>query len=123
MLKSFWIICRRLLWLVFALILILFAINNRQPIVLSVEPLGFMPPMPAYLLLFLGIFIGVVAAAGVTGWLRLQGFAKRRKAERRTDYLEGQVSALAEDAHQHRAAKAHTAASDANDSNELAPKK
>ncbi len=123
MLKSFWIICRRLLWLAFALILILFAINNRQPIVLSVEPLGFMPPMPAYLLLFLGIFIGVVAAAGVTGWLRLQGFAKRRKAERRTDYLEGQVSALAEDAHQHRAAKAHSAASDPDDSTQLAPKK
>jgi len=123
MLKNFWTICRRLLWLVFALILILFAINNRQPIVLSVEPLGFMPPMPAYLLLFLGIFIGVVAAAGVTGWLRLQGFAKRRKAERRTDYLEGQVSALAEDAHQHRAAKAHTTASDDNESTELAAKK
>lgn len=112
MLKSFWTICRRLLWLVFALVLILFAINNRQPITLSVEPLGFLPAMPAYLLLFFGIFIGVIAAAGVTGWLRLQGFAKRRKAERRTDYLEGQVSALAEDAHQHRATKAHSAASD-----------
>lgn len=112
MLKSFWIVCRRLLWLVFALILILFAINNRQPIVLSIAPFGFLPAMPAYLLMFFGIFIGVIAAAGVTGWLRLQGFAKRRKAERRTDYLEGQVSALAEDAHQHRAAKAHSTASE-----------
>lgn len=112
MLTSFWKFLRRAAWFVFGVLLIMFAINNRQPVVLSLEPIGFTPPIPAYLILFLGIFIGLAAAAGVTGWLRLQGFARRRKAERRTSYLEGQVSALAEDAHQHRAAKAHDAASE-----------
>lgn len=106
-------IVRRLLWAALALLLIFFSINNRQPIVVSLEPLGFLPPLPAYALLFAGIFIGLIAAAGVTGWLRLQGFAARRKAERRSQYLEGQVSALSEDAHKQRARESHDAASDA----------
>ncbi len=112
MLTSFWKFARRVCWIVFGLLLVWFAVSNRQPIILSLEPLGFLPAIPAYLLLFVGIFVGLFAAAGVTGWLRLKGFAKRRKAERRTDYLEGQVSALAEDAHQHRANKAHDAATE-----------
>lgn len=106
-------IVRRLLWAALALLLIFFSINNRQEITISLEPLGFLPPLPAYALLFAGIFIGLIAAAGVTGWLRLQGFAARRKAERRSQYLEGQVSALSEDAHKQRARESHDAASDA----------
>lgn len=112
MLPSLWIFLKRVLWVLFAVLLIFFAVNNRQDIVISLEPFGYLAPMPAFWLLFAGIFIGLAAAASVTGWLRLQGFAKRRKAERRASYLEEQVSALAEDAHQHRADKAHTAASD-----------
>lgn len=107
-----WKILLRLMWVSLALLLIVFSINNRQPIVVSLEPLGFLPPLPAYALLFAGIFIGLAAAAGVTGWLRLQGFAARRKAERRSQYLENQVSALSEDAHKQRARESHDAASD-----------
>lgn len=112
MLSSLWIFCRRLLWVAFAVLLIFFAVNNRQNVVISLEPFGYLAPVPAFWLIFIGIFIGLIAAAAVTGWLRLQGFTKRRKAERRADYLEGQVSALAEDAHLHRAEKAHNAASE-----------
>lgn len=107
-----WKFLRRLAWALLALVLIVFSVNNRQPITVSLEPIGFLPPMPAYVLVFVGIFIGLIAAAAVTGWLRLQGFAARRKAERRTQYLEGQVSALSEDAHKQRARDAHEAASD-----------
>ncbi|WP_262693303.1 hypothetical protein [Kordiimonas aquimaris] len=113
MFTTLWIFVRRLLWGVLALFLILFAVNNRESVVLSLEPLGFVGPMPLFVLLFIGVFIGLISAAGVTGWLRLQGFARRRKAERRADHLEEQVTALSEDAHQHRANKAHAAATDA----------
>lgn len=112
MLITVWTFLRRILWGALALFLILFAINNRESVVLSFEPIGYIGPMPLFVLLFVGIFIGLLAAAGVTGWLRLQGFTRRRKAERRADQLEEQVTALSEDAHQHRANKAHAAASD-----------
>lgn len=112
MMLKIWTVIRKILWGALALFLILFAVNNRQSVVLSFEPLGYIGPMPLFILLFMGIFIGLITAAGVTGWLRLQGFARRRKAERRADQLEEQVSALSEDAHQHRAQKAHSAASD-----------
>lgn len=113
MLTTLWIFVRRLLWGALALFLILFAVNNRENVVLSLEPFGYIGPLPLFVLLFIGIFIGLVSAAGVTGLLRLQGFARRRKAERRADHLEQQVTALSEDAHQHRANKAHAAATDA----------
>lgn len=112
MLATIWTLLRRILWGALALFLILFAINNRESVVLSLEPLGFIGPMPLFVLLFIGIFIGLLAAAGVTGWLRLQGFARRRKAERRADHLEEQVTALSEDVYHHKANKAHAAATD-----------
>lgn len=112
MLSNIWKFLRRLSWFVFAVLLIFFAVNNRQGVVLSLEPFGFLPPVPVFLIFFAGIFVGLIAAAGVTGWLRLEGFTKRRKAERRASYLEEQVSALSEDAHKQRAHEAHKAATD-----------
>lgn len=112
MLTGLWKFLRRLSWFVFGVLLVFFSINNRQEITISLEPLGYLPSVPVYWLLFLGIFIGLAAASVVTGWLRLQGFAERRKAQRRSQYLEGQVSALSEDAHKHRAQQAHETASE-----------
>lgn len=108
MAQSLGSLIRRVFWFALALLLILFSISNRQHVVLSLEPFGaLMAPVPVYLVLFLGIFIGLVIAGGVTGWLRLKGFARRRKAERRADYLEGQVSSLSEDVHKAKATRAH----------------
>ncbi|MFC4346878.1 hypothetical protein ACFO5Q_03360 [Kordiimonas lipolytica] len=101
---------RRLFWILLALFLILFSVNNRGPVQLSFEPFEFNFPVPAFLLVFAGIFIGLMLAAGVTGWLRLKGFARRRQAERRASFLEDQVSALSEDAHKAKAGEAHKAA-------------
>lgn len=112
MMASTWKFLRTTCWLAFAVLLVFFSVNNRQDITLSLEPFGYLPPIPTYGLLFLGIFIGIITAGAVTGWLRLRGFAERRKAERRNRYLEGQVSALSEDAHKQRAREAHDAASD-----------
>lgn len=111
MAQSFASLIRRLFWILLALALVFFSVNNRAPVQLSFEPFAFSFPVPAFLLIFIGIFIGLMLAAGVTGWLRLQGFARRRKAERRAAFLEDQVSALSEDAHKTRAGQAHEAAS------------
>ena len=111
MANSFGIVIRRIFWFVLALLLILFAVSNRQNVVLSLEPFGALgEPVPVFLVLFLGIFIGLLIAGGVTGWLRLKGFARRRKAERRAGHLEDQVSALAEDVHKAHAVSAHETA-------------
>jgi H+/Cl- antiporter ClcA len=113
MFVSLWNVTRRVLWAVFALALIAFAIENRQLVTVSLGPLGQLSNIPVFLLLFLGIFIGLIAAGAVTGWLRLKGFTERRKAVRRANALEEQMSAMAEDAHQHRAGQAHSHVADA----------
>ncbi|TNE64610.1 MAG: DUF1049 domain-containing protein [Alphaproteobacteria bacterium] len=110
MLQSFVTLIRRLFWLVLGVALIFFSVNNRQAVQLVFEPFSLSFPVPAFLLLFAGMFIGLVVAAGVTGWLRLQGFTRRRKAERRAETLEREVASLAEDAHTTRAGRAHDAA-------------
>jgi len=110
MAQPFASLIRRLFWIFLGLALVFFSVNNRTPISLSFEPFDFSVPIPVYGLLFAGVFIGLLLAAGATGWLRLKGFAKRRKAERRATYLEDQVTALAEDAHKAHASDAHRAA-------------
>ncbi len=107
MAKSLMLMIRRLFWLLLAAALVIFSINNRSWLPLSFEPFGFSFELPVYGILFLGIFIGLLVAAGVTGWLRLKGLAARRQAERRAGYLEDQVSALSEDAHKAHADVAH----------------
>ncbi|NVJ98842.1 MAG: DUF1049 domain-containing protein [Alphaproteobacteria bacterium] len=101
---------RRLFWIALAILLVFFSVNNRMPVQISFTPFELEMAIPAFLLVFVGIFVGLLLAGGVTGWLRLQGFARRRKAERRASYLEDQVSALSEDAHETRARKAHDTA-------------
>ncbi|WP_262692597.1 hypothetical protein [Kordiimonas aestuarii] len=111
MAQSLGSLIRRIFWFALAVLLILFAISNRQNVVLSLEPFGaLMAPVPVYGVLFLGIFIGLLIAGSVTGWLRLKGFARRRKAERRAGQLEVQVSALSEDVHKAHAKDAHETA-------------
>ncbi len=104
---------RRLFWILLGVFLIFFSVNNRTAIELVFEPFDFViPGVPAFWLLFIGIFIGLILAASVTGWIRLKGFARRRQAERRADFLEDRVTALSEDAYKSHAEKAHMAASD-----------
>ncbi|NVJ70096.1 MAG: hypothetical protein HWE08_07070 [Alphaproteobacteria bacterium] len=110
MAQSFASLIRRLFWIALALFLVFFSVNNRGPVLLSFDPFDVAFSVPAFLLVFLGIFIGLSLAAGVTGWLRLKGFTRRRQAERRATYLEDQVSALSEDVHKVRAGQAHEAA-------------
>ncbi len=101
---------RRLFWLLMGFVLVFFAVNNRSVVDLSFAPFFGSFAVPIYLILFAGIFIGLAVAAFVTSWLRLEGFTKRRKAERRADYLGDQMSAMAEDAYVTQAARARETA-------------
>lgn len=112
MARPFATLIRRLLWLSVGVTLIIFAVNNRQITEISLFPLPYGIAIPVWGVLFAGIFIGLSISAFVTGWIRLQGFTKRRQAERRADYLDSQVAAMAEDTHKLKAAKAHSDASD-----------
>lgn len=116
MASSLAILIRRLFWIITGVALVIFAVNNRQITEISLAPMPFSISMPVWGLVFIGIFIGLIVSATVTGWIRLKGFTKRRKAERRADYLDGQMAAMTEDAHHGRAAKAHQAASDTENS-------
>jgi len=112
MAKSFSKLIRRLVWLLIGLVLVFFAVNNRGVVEISFAPFADGIFIQAWWLLFAGIFIGIGVTASVASWLRLEGFAKRRKAERRADYLDDQMTAMAEDAHAGRAHRAHQAASE-----------
>lgn len=112
MARSFAILIRRLMWLIIGVGLVIFAVNNRQVTEISFNPLPYAVPIPIWGVLFAGIFIGLIVSAFVTGWLRLQGFTKRRQAERRADYLDSQMAAMAEDTHKLKAEKAHKDASE-----------
>lgn len=112
MAQSLFRLIRRILWVLLGVALIFFAVKNRHTVEISFDPFLGSFHVKLWIVLFAGIFIGLMVSAAVTGWLRLESFAKRRKAERRADYLGEQMAAMAEDAHTGRALKAHTAAGD-----------
>jgi len=112
MAKSLTRLIRRLAWILIGLCLIFFSVNNRGAVEISFRPLAESYAIPIWWILFAGIFIGLIVSAAVTSWLRLEGFTKRRKAERRADYLDDQMSAMAEDAYEGKAHRAHSAASE-----------
>ncbi|MFC3052170.1 hypothetical protein [Kordiimonas pumila] len=110
MFNSFLLLIRSLVWIGAGLLLVLFALNNRSTITVSLEPIYPAIAMPMWGLLFVGIFIGLLITAVVTGILRLKAFVRRRQAERTAADLSKQVAAIAEDAHLVRAERAHNAA-------------
>ncbi len=112
MAKSLFKVIRRLIWVLIGLFLVFFAVHNRGAVEISFDPIAGRYLLPVWWILFAGIFIGIFVSAAVTSWLRLEGFAKRRKAERRAVYLDEQMALMAEDAHQGKAQRAHKAASD-----------
>ncbi len=111
MFHSFIKLLRTLLWLAVAVALVSFAIGNRGLVTLSLPPFAAVLTLPVWAVLFGGILLGLLMAGLVTGKLRLENFAARRRAERKAEDLDKRVTALSEDAHSVAAKVAHDAAS------------
>lgn len=112
MLNRLFRMLRTLLWIISGALLVLFSVNNRGLVAVSLEPFITRVDVPLWALMLSGIFVGLLLAGLVTGGGRLKNFAKLRQAERRARELDVKASALAEDAHEAQAKLAHTAASD-----------
>jgi len=91
---AFLALLRRLFWGILAVLIVFFAVNNRAPVTLYFEPFPVTVAMAPWLILFVGIFIGLAVAGAVSSWLRLKGFTARRKAEKRAKALEGEMADL-----------------------------
>lgn len=85
----FWII-----FLLLALAVILFAIANRGPVMVSLDPFPARFTAPLYLVVLAAAFVGIVGAGlGVvrTGWRARQ---RARRAEKRAAHAEGELARL-----------------------------
>jgi uncharacterized integral membrane protein len=87
-----------------AVILVLFALDNRDTLVVSFWPLPWMAAMPAFLALFLALLIGFFAGAAAI-WL--SGAKARRRARDLADTARAQGHQIAE--HERRQAESRAA--------------
>ena len=88
-----------LAWALLALLLVWFAANNTNGVELTFEPFSGALIVAPWLILFAGIFIGLVAAAFATSWRRLNAFVSNRQLKRERDQLGSEVATLSEEAH------------------------
>jgi|SRR5215475_6756218 len=79
--------------LVAVILLIPFAVSNREPVSLGLWPLPFLVGLPLYLLVLLLLLIGFIIGAA-TGWLAGRHARRElRRRRRRVEVLERQLVA------------------------------
>lgn len=88
---------KRILTIIFALVIITLSVFNRQAVDLVWSMNGDALTVPLYLVLFLGIFVGLITVVLTTSWKRLKSFTSKRQADRRVEALEQQVANLSEE--------------------------
>lgn len=86
------------LFFLLALIAVLFAIANRQAIVISLDPLPFTVQAPLYLVVLVAAFAGLLVAAVTAGVSAGRARSRLRQAERRIARIEADNSRLRADA-------------------------
>lgn len=95
---------RRLLrWFVFipvGILLILFAVANRAPVVLSFDPFSPAAPafaisLPLFVIVLLAMIAGVIVGGSVAGFARMRLRSRARRAEREAEKLQTQNDAFA----------------------------
>jgi len=82
-----------LLTLLAALLVILFAVSNRQPAVLGLWPLPFLLQLPLYLLALLSLLAGFVGGAIITRIATHHTRRELRRSRRRIAALERELAA------------------------------
>jgi uncharacterized integral membrane protein len=83
----------RAAFLVIAIVLILFAVSNRETVSVGFWPLPFLVDVPLYLLCFLSLVIGALIGAAVA-WMAGHGNRRElRTRQRRIEALERELTA------------------------------
>ncbi len=85
------------LFVLLALIAILFAIANRQDIVISLDPLPFTLQAPLYLVVLVAAFAGLIVAAVAAGFSAGRARSRLRQAESRIARIEADNARLRAD--------------------------
>lgn len=110
---------RRVLWVLFALMLVAFSVVNRKAIFVALPFTDIAIPIAPYLLFFAGLFTGLLISGVVLSWARLKGFVARRQAEREAVHLRTRLKVQDEETSEQKAAGAYekvTAAAQADQS-------
>lgn len=88
---------RFLTWIILlplALLFIVFAVANRDAVTVSFDPLPFALVLPAFVLIFAAIFIGLLAG-GLAAWMAQRRWRRAaRENYRKAMRLEAEVEAL-----------------------------
>jgi lipopolysaccharide assembly protein A len=83
----------RALLLLVAIVLILFAVSNRETTSLALWPLPFLVDLPLYLLFFLSLLIGGVVGAAMAWFAGRRDRRELRRRRRRIEALERELAA------------------------------
>ena len=75
----------------FTLLCVIIAVSNSAPVVFSLNPLPVNFTMPAYGLVFIGIFIGLIGGWVVSIFSGVRHARRHRLAEKRIKELEKQI--------------------------------
>lgn len=87
---------KRAVFITITLALIIWMVANRQAVVISFAPLPYEWSAPLYLVLFAGIFIGLLMAGIVTSIKRAQGALSRQRIKRENAQLSSEKDSLEE---------------------------
>jgi uncharacterized integral membrane protein len=80
-------------FLVIAVVLILFAVSNRETVAVGFWPLPFLADVPLYLLCFLSLAIGALIGAAIAWMAGHRTRRELRARRRRIDALERELTA------------------------------
>jgi uncharacterized integral membrane protein len=90
---------KRLRWLItapLALILIVFAVNNRHPVDVSLWPFDFIVRLPLFVFVYIGVVAGFLAGA-VVAWASTAQRHRRARRRRADKDVQGAATARAKD--------------------------
>jgi uncharacterized integral membrane protein len=83
----------RAVFLVIAIVLILFAVSNREAVSVEFWPLPFLADVPLYLLCFLSLLIGALIGAAIAWMAGHRNRRELRARRRRIEALERELTA------------------------------
>lgn len=79
---------------ILALVLIIFAVTNRQAVVVTLWPLPYEAEMPAFLVFFLGLFAGLALAGVLLAFKGVRHYFELRKTRKEQKGLSSKVDTL-----------------------------